>query len=96
MGFFSNLFHKKEEPAAPAAKPAAPAGDKIVCAPLEGEIRILSEIDDPVFSSEALGKGCAIEPSKGEVVAPFDGHHRAGSRDQPRPLASWGTTAWKF
>ena len=73
MGFFSNLFHKKEEPAAPAAKPAAPAGDKIVCAPLEGEIRILSEIDDPVFSSEALGKGCAIEPSKGEVVAPFDG-----------------------
>ena len=69
MGFFSNLFHKKEEPA-PAA---APTGDKIVCAPLEGEIRILSEIDDPVFSSEALGKGCAIEPSKGEVVAPFDG-----------------------
>ena len=69
MGFFSNLFHKKEE-SAPAA---APAGDKIVCAPLEGEIRILSEIDDPVFSSEALGKGCAIEPSKGEVVAPFDG-----------------------
>ena len=69
MGFFSNLFHKKEEPT-PAA---APTGDKIVCAPLEGEIRILSEIDDPVFSSEALGKGCAIEPSKGEVVAPFDG-----------------------
>ena len=75
MGFFSNLFHKKETPAepAPAAKPAAPAGDKIIYAPLEGEMRILSEIEDPVFSSEALGKGCAIEPSKGEVVAPFDG-----------------------
>ncbi len=75
MGFFSNLFHKKETPAelAPAARPAAPAGDKIIGAPLEGEMRILSEIDDPVFSSEALGKGCAIEPSKGEVVAPFDG-----------------------
>ena len=56
MGFFSNLFHKKEEPA-PAA---APAGDKIVCAPLEGEIRILSEIDDPVFSSEALGNGLEV------------------------------------
>ena len=73
MGFFSNLFHKKETEPAPAAKPATPAGDKIVCAPLEGEMRILSEIDDPVFSSEALGKGCAIEPSKGEIVAPFDG-----------------------
>ena len=46
MGFFSNLFHKKETPAepAPAAKPAAPAGDKIIYAPLEGEMRILSEI----------------------------------------------------
>ena len=73
MGFFSNLFHKKEAAPAPAAKPAAPAGDKIIYSPLEGEMRILSEIDDPVFSSEALGKGCAIEPSKGEVVAPFDG-----------------------
>ena len=74
MGFFSNLFHKKEtapEPA-PAAK-SAPAGDKIIGAPLEGEMLVLSEIEDPVFSSEALGKGCAIEPSKGEVVAPFDG-----------------------
>ena len=74
MGFFSNLFHKKEtapEPA-PAAK-SAPTGDKIIGAPLEGEMLVLSEIEDPVFSSEALGKGCAIEPSKGEVVAPFDG-----------------------
>ena len=58
MGFFSNLFHKKEEPApAPAAKPAAPAGDKIVCAPLEGEIRILSEIDDPRFLQRSAGQG---------------------------------------
>ena len=57
MGFFSNLFHKKETAPAPAEKPAAPAGDKIVCAPLEGEMRVLSEIEDPVFSSEALGKG---------------------------------------
>ena len=75
MGFFSNLFHKKETPAepAPAAKPAAPAGDKIIYAPLEGEIRILSEIEDPVFSTGVLGQGCAIEPAKGEVVAPFDG-----------------------
>ena len=70
MGFFSNLFHKKEEPA-PA--PAAKTDDKTIYSPLEGEIRVLSEIEDPVFSSEALGKGCAIEPTKGEVVAPFDG-----------------------
>ncbi len=67
---------KKKAAPAPAAAPAAaavPAGKKVISAPLEGEIRILSEIEDPVFSSEALGKGCAIEPSKGEVYAPFDG-----------------------
>ena len=65
---------KAAAPAAEAAsKAAAPAGDKVIAAPLEGEMLVLSEIADPVFSSEALGKGCAIEPSKGEVVAPFDG-----------------------
>ena len=83
LGFVLVFFTYKDEPnkkkaaPAPAAekapKAAVPAGDKIVGAPLEGEIRILSEIEDPVFSSEALGKGCAIEPAKGEVVAPFDG-----------------------
>ncbi len=74
MGIFSNLFRgkAKDEPAPQPAK-AAPAGDKIIGAPLEGEIRILSEIEDPVFSTEVLGKGCAIEPANGEVVAPFDG-----------------------
>jgi glucose-specific phosphotransferase system IIA component len=75
MGFFSNLFKKNTTPE-PAPAPAAPAkaeGPQVIGAPLEGEVRVLSEIEDPVFSSEALGKGCAIEPSKGEVVAPFDG-----------------------
>ena len=66
---------KAEKPTASAEAPkiSAPAGDKVICSPMEGEIRVLTEIEDPVFSSEALGKGCAIEPSKGEVVAPFDG-----------------------
>ena len=83
LAFIMVFFTYSDEPAgkkkaAPAPAPeapqaAAPAGDKIVGAPLEGEMRVLTEIEDPVFSSEALGKGCAIEPSKGEVVAPFDG-----------------------
>ena len=29
--------------------------------------------EDPVFSAEVLGKGCAIEPDKGEIYAPADG-----------------------
>ncbi len=44
-----------------------------VCAPLEGEVVALSEVKDEVFSKEIMGKGIAIKPSKGEVVAPFDG-----------------------
>lgn len=42
-------------------------------APISGKVIELSEIEDPVFSQGLLGKGCAIMPSKGEVVAPFDG-----------------------
>ena len=62
------------EPKAPAVQAAAPAQEaQIIGSPVEGEVRLLTQIEDPVFSSEALGKGCAIEPSKGEVVAPFDG-----------------------
>ena len=33
----------------------------------------LADVADKTFASGAMGKGCAIEPSKGEVVAPFDG-----------------------
>lgn len=44
-----------------------------IAAPVSGIVRLLSESEDPVFASEALGKGCAIEPDTGELVAPFDG-----------------------
>ena len=46
---------------------------QLLYAPVTGRIRALTRIKDPVFSSEVLGKGCAIEPSCGEVVAPADG-----------------------
>lgn len=47
--------------------------DTLVASPLNGEILPLSEVKDEAFSSEALGKGFAIEPNDGRVVAPFDG-----------------------
>lgn len=46
---------------------------QLLYAPVTGRIRALTRIKDPVFSSEVLGRGCAIEPSCGEVVAPADG-----------------------
>lgn len=45
----------------------------LIYAPVSGRVRPLPQIEDPVFSSEALGKGCAIEPSGDAIVAPFDG-----------------------
>ena len=73
MGFFSNLFKKKTpEPAAPAA-PVKAAGPQIIASPMTGTVMALTDMPEPVFSTEALGKGCAIEPSVPEVVAPFDG-----------------------
>ena len=49
-------------------------GERIVVgAPIAGEVVPLKEIGDGVFSEGMLGQGVAIKPSKGEVVAPFDG-----------------------
>ncbi|MGG0821755.1 beta-glucoside-specific PTS transporter subunit IIABC [Paenibacillus turicensis] len=44
-----------------------------VLSPLSGTIHPLADVPDPAFSSEAMGKGVAIKPSEGRVVAPFDG-----------------------
>jgi len=47
--------------------------EQVVTSPLVGEIIALEDTPDAVFASGAMGKGVAIEPSVGEVVAPADG-----------------------
>lgn len=55
------------------------AGDTISSArhnlksPLSGKVLPLSDVPDKVFSSGAMGKGLAIDPEKGELIAPADG-----------------------
>lgn len=44
-----------------------------IASPMEGDIVPLEEVKDQAFSSGALGKGLAIEPKKGVVLAPVDG-----------------------
>ncbi len=46
---------------------------QIVAAPIKGEAVPSSEINDPTFGEEMLGKGMAIKPAEGKVFAPFDG-----------------------
>lgn len=44
-----------------------------IVSPLTGTIKALSNVDDQVFASEAMGKGIAIEPTVGQAVSPVDG-----------------------
>ena len=44
-----------------------------IASPLSGSIVPLSKVSDPLFATETVGKGIAIEPEKGEVVSPVDG-----------------------
>lgn len=45
----------------------------IVKSPVEGTVKDLAEVNDNVFAEGLMGKGIAIEPKVGKVVAPFDG-----------------------
>ncbi|MEE8885967.1 MAG: glucose PTS transporter subunit IIA [Eubacteriales bacterium] len=56
-----------------AEKASSDGTVKQVYAPVEGKAMASSEVADPTFAAEALGKGMAIEPTVGKVFAPFDG-----------------------
>lgn len=43
-----------------------------IASPMSGTVIPLSEVNDDVFAAETLGKGVAIVPTVGEVVAPED------------------------
>ncbi|GAA0301750.1 PTS system beta-glucosides-specific IIC component [Gracilibacillus halotolerans] len=47
--------------------------ESIIQSPLTGLVIPLSEIKDAAFASGALGKGVAIEPTIGKVIAPVSG-----------------------
>lgn len=49
------------------------ANDDVICAPCKGEVVALSDVKDEVFSSGAMGKGVAINPSEGKIYSPCDG-----------------------
>lgn len=77
MGLFDKLFSKAEAaaPAAPAVPEAvtAEASADMLCAPVTGKIIPITEVPDPVFGGEVLGKGCAVWPEEEVVYAPCDG-----------------------
>ncbi len=58
MGFFD--FMKGKKPV-------------VLSAPVKGKCIPISEVADPTFAEEILGKGMAIQPSDGKFYAPADG-----------------------
>lgn len=62
---------KVTEPQAP--KTTIQIAQETIASPLQGTILPLSAVEDEAFSSGALGKGIAIEPSEGKVYSPVDG-----------------------
>ncbi|MED1189081.1 beta-glucoside-specific PTS transporter subunit IIABC [Bacillus paralicheniformis] len=48
-------------------------GMEDIFSPITGKIVKLTEVNDPTFSQEIMGKGIAIEPQVGRVVSPVNG-----------------------
>lgn len=46
---------------------------EVIISPLKGEVTELSKVEDEAFSTGLLGKGIAIKPVEGKVVAPAGG-----------------------
>lgn len=44
-----------------------------VAAPVTGKAVPLAQVPDEAFAGGHMGKGIAIEPSEGKLIAPFDG-----------------------
>lgn len=92
------LYKDPAEETAPAAEPSAPAAENApdisgrdfdencVYSPLKGKAVAMADVPDETFAAEVLGKGAAVEPTEGKVIAPADGvvsmlfdtHHAIG------------------
>lgn len=84
----------KNEDNTPVADAPQPEGKTVqskgknqaILSPLKGEVKDLTDIEDTAFASGALGKGVAIIPTEGKLVAPVSGtvtalfpsHHAIG------------------
>lgn len=74
------LYSEEAEAAAEEAAEAAKAvaftdeqKNETFAAPVSGKVMPVTEVQDKVFSSKAMGDGIAIDPTEGKIYAPFSG-----------------------
>ena len=60
-------------PAAEAPKKTKTMEDAVYAAHMNGEMKLMCEVEDETFAQCMLGDGVAIEPSEGKLYAPCDG-----------------------
>ena len=68
LTFFAGVPRKTGEPVV-----VVKAGENDVLAPMTGSVLALDQVPDSTFASGLLGKGVAMIPSEGKVIAPFSG-----------------------
>lgn len=67
LGFEDDPIEKEVE------KTARPSADMTIPSPVSGQIVSLEKVPDSVFASGAMGKGFAVVPTEGKVIAPVSG-----------------------
>ena len=68
LTYFFGMPRKVAEPAA-----VAKVTENDVLAPMTGSVLALENVPDTTFASGLLGKGVAMIPAEGKVIAPFNG-----------------------
>lgn len=69
---YENDAEEEEEPVKAASFTDAQINETFA-APVKGRVMPVSEVEDQVFASKAMGDGIAIDPAEGKIYAPFSG-----------------------
>lgn len=75
VSFVLTMVTYRDEDKSSQSKVVTGSHNKVtnIVSPVTGEVKDLSKVEDDAFASGALGKGVAIIPTDGKIVAPCDG-----------------------